>query len=140
MVSHANLFANLDLFQERFTYTPEDTIVSWLPLHHDMGLSMGALQPVFAGIPCVLMSPVGFLQRPGRWLQALSEYRGTSCAAPNFAYELCANKLTPSQRRSPPATLGVCQGRGDFWQSERLRPPPGGLPETRQRGCPRPPA
>src|SRR5262249_47676108 len=69
--------------------------VSWLPMFHDMGLMMGVLEPLFAGISSVLMAPVSFLQRPARWLEAISRYRATTSAAPNFAYELCVRKSTP---------------------------------------------
>ncbi len=70
-------------------------MVGWLPLYHDMGLIGNVLQPLHAGGRCVLMSPVSFLQRPMRWLEAISRYRGTVSGGPNFAYELCARKASP---------------------------------------------
>jgi acyl-CoA synthetase (AMP-forming)/AMP-acid ligase II len=72
--------------------------VGWLPLHHDMGLIGSVLQPLYAGFPCVLMSPMSFLQRPIRWLEAISKYRATTSGGPNFAYDLCVRKITPKQR------------------------------------------
>src|SRR5437868_12750980 len=60
-----------------------------------MGRIGNALQPLHAGATCVLMSPVAFLQRPMRWLEAISRYRGTTSGGPNFAYELCVRKATP---------------------------------------------
>jgi acyl-CoA synthetase (AMP-forming)/AMP-acid ligase II len=65
-------------------------MVSWLPQYHDMGLIAGILFPVFRGFPAVLMSPQDFLQKPARWLEAISRFRATISGGPNFAYELCA--------------------------------------------------
>ena len=41
-----------------------------------------------------------FLQRPLRWLEAISRFRGTISGAPNFAFDLCARKVTPEQRQA----------------------------------------
>jgi acyl-CoA synthetase (AMP-forming)/AMP-acid ligase II len=71
--------------------------VIWLPPYHDMGLIGGLLQPIYSGFPVHLMSPVTFLQRPIRWLEAISKHRGTISAAPNFAYELCVKRIRPEQ-------------------------------------------
>ncbi|MEN1678200.1 MAG: amino acid adenylation domain-containing protein [Planctomycetota bacterium] len=70
--------------------------VQWLPPYHDLGLIGGVLLPLFAGRRMVLMSPLSFMQRPARWLRALSNYQATSSAAPNFAFELCLKKITDS--------------------------------------------
>jgi acyl-CoA synthetase (AMP-forming)/AMP-acid ligase II len=98
MLSHGNLLHNVQLIQSAFQQTPESVGVSWLPLYHDMGLIGGLLEPLYAGFPCVLMSPMVFLQRPIRWLQAMTRYHATGSGAPNFAYDLCARKITPAQR------------------------------------------
>jgi acyl-CoA synthetase (AMP-forming)/AMP-acid ligase II len=99
MITHANLLDNLAR-GERLARCDADTIgVSWLPVNHDMGLIGGVLQPAFTGFPVWLMSPVAFLQRPVRWLQAISRVRATHSAAPNFAYELCARKVSDTDRR-----------------------------------------
>ncbi len=94
MVSHGNLVHNERLIQRAFRLTAESVVVGWLPLYHDMGLIGNLLQPLWAGCPCVLMSPVDFLQRPRRWLAALSRYGGTVSGGPNFAYDLCARKVS----------------------------------------------
>ena len=73
-------------------------MVTWLPAFHDMGLIFGILQPLYQGFPCYLMSPAAFVQRPLRWLQAISRYKATHSAAPNFGYELCIDKVTEEQR------------------------------------------
>lgn len=96
-LTHANLLANIRAMRQAARATPDDVFVSWLPLYHDMGLIGAGLGSMVIGFPLVLMSPLAFLARPLRWLDAISRYRGTLSAAPNFAYELCANKLTDSE-------------------------------------------
>ncbi|WP_263264167.1 non-ribosomal peptide synthase/polyketide synthase [Pseudomonas sp. RIT-PI-S] len=93
MVSHGNLIANEVLIRQGFGIGPEDVIVSWLPLYHDMGLIGGLLQPIFSGVPCVLMSPKYFLERPLRWLEAISTYGGTISGGPDFAFRLCRERI-----------------------------------------------
>ncbi|SDY88535.1 non-ribosomal peptide synthetase [Pseudomonas salomonii] len=95
-VSHGNLVANEVLIRRGFGIDlhPDDVIVSWLPLYHDMGLIGGLLQPIFSGVPCVLMSPAYFLGRPLRWLEAISEYGGTISGGPDFAYRLCSERVS----------------------------------------------
>ena len=98
MLTHRNLFFNLSRLFECLECSPNSKMVSWLPLFHDMGLIYGALQPIYAGIPCVMMPPASFTQRPYRWLKAISNYQATISGGPNFAYELCIRKITPEQR------------------------------------------
>jgi 1-acyl-sn-glycerol-3-phosphate acyltransferase len=92
-LTHANLLANLRGMGGAIRATSEDVFVSWLPLYHDMGLIGAWFGSLYFAMPLVLMSPLSFLARPARWLQAISRHRGTISAAPNFAYELCARKL-----------------------------------------------
>ena len=63
-----------------------------------MGLIGNVLQPLFLGAPCILMSPVAFLQRPLRWLQMISRYQATTSGGPNFAFDLCVNKISSEER------------------------------------------
>ncbi|WP_375770363.1 condensation domain-containing protein [Archangium gephyra] len=98
MLSHGNLLHNSTAIQRGFEPSPGSVGVIWLPPYHDMGLIGGVLQPLFAGIPVVLLSPLDFLKRPVRWLEAISRYRGTHSGGPNFAYDLCVRKTTPEQR------------------------------------------
>ncbi|GAA5178396.1 AMP-binding protein [Niveibacterium umoris] len=92
-LTHANLLANLRAMGRVCAVTAEDVFVSWLPLYHDMGLIGAWLGALYHGFPLVLMSPLAFLARPQRWLEAISRYRGTLSAAPNFAYDLCVRKI-----------------------------------------------
>ena len=97
MLSHQNLIANAELIMEAFQ-APVDTIgMSWLPTYHDMGLVGGMLMPMYIGCPCVLMSPMTFLQRPVRWLRGISKYNISVTGGPNFAYQLCADKISDEE-------------------------------------------
>ncbi|MBO1255579.1 AMP-binding protein [Alteromonas sp. 5E99-2] len=97
MVSHGNLLANGLAAKTGFAAAEHDIAVSWLPLYHDMGLMGGLLQPIFVGVPVILMSPNFFLQRPIRWLETISRYRGTVSGGPDFAYRLCLERIKESQ-------------------------------------------
>lgn len=94
MISHDNLLHNSDLISRCFGNTATSRGVSWLPPYHDMGLVGGILQPLYVGAEMTLMAPVSFLQRPVRWLEAISHYRATTSGGPNFAYDLCVRKAT----------------------------------------------
>ena len=118
-VSHGNLVANEVLIRRGFgiDLNPNDVIVSWLPLYHDMGLIGGLLQPIFSGVPCVLMSPAYFLGRPLRWLEAISEYGGTISGGPDFAYRLCTERVSESALER----LDLSQWRVAYSGSEPIR-------------------
>lgn len=100
MVNNRNVFANYeqiigDFFKARGGVAPPGlTIVSWLPLYHDMGLLLGIIMPIFGGFTTVLSSPVGFLQRPARWLQLIAEHECTVSAGPNFAFDIAVRKTS----------------------------------------------
>src|SRR5215217_148346 len=98
MVTHSNLLHNESIIQQVFRQTEASVIVGWLPFYHDMGLIGNVLQPLYLGARAILMSPMAFLQRPLRWLEAISQYRASTSGGPNFAYELCIRKSTPEQR------------------------------------------
>ncbi|MBA2675111.1 non-ribosomal peptide synthetase, partial [Ramlibacter sp.] len=99
MVSHANLLANAALMRAVYGMGADDTFVSWLPPHHDLGLIGGIVLPLYVGCHCVQFPPAAFLMRPHRWLKALSDYRARVTGAPNFAYALCADKVTEAQKQ-----------------------------------------
>jgi len=98
MVSHGNLIHNLSLIEQSFGQTSQSQTVIWLPPYHDMGLIGGILQPLYTGNPVTLIPHLLFLQRPIRWLKAISRYRATTSGGPNFAYDLCFRKVKPEQR------------------------------------------
>jgi fatty-acyl-CoA synthase len=91
-LTNANLMATMRAIGQTLKMGPGDVGVSWLPLYHDMGLIGAWLSLLLHGVPLVVMSPLAFLTRPERWLQAISKHKGTITAAPNFAYELCVRK------------------------------------------------
>lgn len=93
MLSHGNLLHNLGQIYQRFGHSSHSKGVIWLPPYHDMGLMGGILQPLYGGFPVTLMSPVAFLQKPLRWLQAISQTHATTSGAPNFAYEMCVRNI-----------------------------------------------
>lgn len=125
VLSHANLLHNSALIAHAFEHTRSSVGVFWLPSYHDMGLIGGIVQPLFIGRPNVLMSPMAFLQRPYRWLSAISRFGGTTSGGPNFAYELCVRSISPGERR----TLDLSRWRVAFNGAEPVRA------ETIERFC-----
>jgi 8-amino-7-oxononanoate synthase len=100
MLSHANLIHNSALICHAFEHTRSGVGAFWLPSYHDMGLIGGILQPMYCGRPNVLMSPMSFLQKPLRWLQAITRYKATVSGGPNFAYDLCVRRITDEDRQN----------------------------------------
>jgi len=79
--------------------------VSWLPLFHDMGLLV-VIIPAMMGLPCSVMSPRAFVQRPLRWIKLLAEAPGAIAAAPDFAFEHAARRVShPKAATSTSAEL-----------------------------------
>jgi acyl-CoA synthetase (AMP-forming)/AMP-acid ligase II len=97
MITHHNLLQNAAIIQEGFQLDSDSNAFSWLPVYHDMGLMGGIIQPIYLGLTMTLMSPLLFLQKPLRWLRAISRYRSVISGAPNFAYDLCVQKIKPEQ-------------------------------------------
>lgn len=99
-LTHANLLHNLRAMQQMIGLSPGLPGVSWLPPYHDMGLIGSLLQVVYSGLRGTFLSPLAFLQRPYRWLAAISRTRAVVSGGPNFAYDLCVRRITPEQRAS----------------------------------------
>jgi 8-amino-7-oxononanoate synthase/acyl carrier protein len=97
VLSHNNLIRNTQMITELFGLTDQAVGVSWLPAYHDMGLIGGILTPIYLGRPTILMSPMSFLQRPVRWLKTITRYGGTTSGGPNFAYQLCVDKISDEE-------------------------------------------
>ena len=117
MLAHSNLLHNSATIHHVSAHRPGDNGVFWLPPFHDMGLIGGILQPVYAGLSAALMAPATFLQRPFRWLEAMSRYRATTSGSPNFAYDLCVERITDEER----ASLDLSAWRTSFNGAEPIR-------------------
>ena len=117
MLAHSNLLHNSATIHRVSEHRPGDNGVFWLPPFHDMGLIGGILQPVYAGLSAALMAPATFLQRPFRWLEAMSRYGATTSGAPNFAYDLCVERITDEERQS----LDLSAWRTSFNGAEPIR-------------------
>ncbi|HSG44058.1 MAG TPA: AMP-binding protein, partial [Anaerolineales bacterium] len=118
MLTHGNLLHNLKAIRHGFELDSNASGCFWLPSYHDMGLIGGILEPMYIGGSSTLMSPVSFLQRPFRWLEAISRYKATTSGAPNFAYDLCVDKVTPEQIE----TLDLSSWMLAFCGAEPIRP------------------
>jgi fatty acid CoA ligase FadD21 len=124
MISHRNLQVNLaqlmrGFFADSHVVAPSDTtMVSWLPLYHDMGLMMGVCAPILNGHRVELTSPISFLERPARWVRSLAGNPHAWSAAPNFAFDLAARKTTDSDLAGLDlgGVLGIISG------AERVEP------------------
>ncbi|NER24036.1 MAG: SDR family NAD(P)-dependent oxidoreductase [Symploca sp. SIO1C2] len=97
MVTHGNIIHNQQVIHQAFDHSEQSIVLGWLPLFHDMGLIFNIVQPMYLGLPSILMPPVAFLQKPIRWLKAISNYKATTSGAPNFAYDLCVKKVPEEQ-------------------------------------------
>jgi acyl-CoA synthetase (AMP-forming)/AMP-acid ligase II len=98
MLSHYNLMHHSAYLQRACGYTPDGATVTWMPYFHDYGLVEGLIQPLYTGVPCYIMSPLAFVKRPQRWLEAISKYGATHSQAPNFAYDQCVRRVKPAKR------------------------------------------
>lgn len=118
MVTHANILADIRMIIDAFDTGPDKPMVSWLPLLHDMGLVGGVFHNMGAGNHSVLFAPELFNQRPRRWLDTVSRYRGYVSGAPNFAYDYCVEKVTPAEMES----LDLSSWRVAFNGAEVVQP------------------
>lgn len=98
VVTHGGIAANEVQVAEAWGHTSASVSVSWLPLFHDMGLILGALQPLYVGFHGVSLAPASFLLDPACWLRAVSDYRAVSTGGPNFAFDHCSRKITDEQK------------------------------------------
>jgi acyl-CoA synthetase (AMP-forming)/AMP-acid ligase II len=112
MVSHSNLMHNQGVLHIGTRYSSESCCVSWLPLFHDMGLIGCLLQSLYQGCTFNFMAPAAFLQKPIRWLNAISHFKGTIAGAPNFAFDLCVNSIKDEQLSSLDLSSWQCASNG----------------------------
>ena len=118
MLSHGNIMHNVMAIVYLFETTQTGLGLTWLPTYHDMGLVGGVLKPLYFGRPNVLMSPMAFLQKPVRWLAAITKYRATVSGGPNFAYDLCVQKVSREEMEG----LDLSSWEVAFNGAEPIRP------------------
>lgn len=117
-LTHQNMLENSASIQGAFGHSQKSQTVFWLPPQHDMGLVGGILQPAYVGFPTVHMSPMTFLQRPIRWLQAISRYQATTAGGPDFAFRMCAERISQADKEH----LDLRSWTVAFSGSETVRP------------------
>lgn len=100
MVTHGNVMINARMMQRVAKQDSGRIVVSWLPLYHDLGLMSGIILPVVMGARSLLMSPLDFLKRPALWLSSIQRYQATDTSAPNFALDLCVQKISADERNA----------------------------------------
>ena len=98
VLGHAAVLNNIRAITQAVELRAEDVVVSWLPLHHDMGLVSGVLLPIVTGNLAVLISPLDWVKDPGLLFRAIHEHRASICWMPNFAFNHCVNGLRESER------------------------------------------
>lgn len=118
VVTHGNIATNAAMIEDAFGLAPSSICVHWLPPHHDMGLFGAILAPLRSGAQAVLMPAFSFLQKPVRWLRAISTYRGTIAGGPNFCYELCLRRI----KEDDLATLDLSCLKVAYCGAEPIRP------------------
>lgn len=96
VVRHGDLIFQGEALEHSFSLRATDRALCWIPLFHDLGLVLGALQALYTGYPLLLARPTAFVKAPGEWLAALSRHKVTFTLAPNFAYDLCVDDVDPS--------------------------------------------
>ena len=92
-LSHGAVFNQINAYGTAIQLVPSDVICSWLPLYHDMGFIAAFVMPILKGVPLVFMSPFDWVRAPARLLQLITQYRGTLCWLPNFAFNFMAQKI-----------------------------------------------
>jgi amino acid adenylation domain-containing protein len=116
-VTHGGLLANQRMLRDAFGHREGVRVMGWLPVYHDMGLIGTVLHPLYMGGTCVLMSPAAFLQRPARWLEAVSRFGAETSGGPNFAYDLCVERVSEEEK----AALDLGRWRLAFCGAEPVR-------------------
>ena len=97
LLSHRAMLNNIRYVRDGLGLRPEDVSVNWIPLYHDMGLIDAFLLPLLSGSPTVLIPTMDFMADPSLWLWAVDRYRGALSWAPNFAYSVCAKRVSAAE-------------------------------------------
>jgi acyl-CoA synthetase (AMP-forming)/AMP-acid ligase II/acyl carrier protein len=108
VIGHDNLIANARCIAEKCGLSRDTVLAGWCPPYHDMGLFGGIVGPVIIGFPSVHLSPLDFLVNPRAWLEAMTRHRATFAAGPNFAYDLCVDRIPAEQRAGLDLSSWAC--------------------------------
>jgi len=119
VISHRNLVVNAVQIAGHAGMSAATVAVSWLPLFHDMGMMFGLVLPLVLGARSVQLSPAAFLYQPARWLRLITDLGGTVTAAPDFAFNLCVDRISAEQRAGLDLSTLQCVVSG----AERVRAP-----------------
>ena len=93
VLSHETVLGHVDAYGEELHLSPDDKVVSWLPLYHDMGMIAAFQMPLALGMTLVQLDPFQWVTAPVLLLQAISEERGTIAWLSNFAFNLLADRV-----------------------------------------------
>lgn len=118
MISHANVLHNAGTICRAFACGSDDIGVSWLPFHHDMGLIGHIITPLYVGLHNYFLSPLDFVARPVRWLQAIAKAGATLSGGPDFAFALAAQKTPDASLPELPLNTW----RLAYCGAEKIRP------------------
>lgn len=118
VISHRSLLANVKAIGQGAGFRESDVALAWLPLFHDMGLIGHFIAAHVWGMPLVLLPPEVFVKRPKEWLRAITRYKGSCSASPNFGYALCVRKVKEDEL----ATFDLSSWRVAFCGAEPIAP------------------
>ncbi len=93
LLSHRTVLEHVTNYGKSLAISPEDKVVSWLPLYHDMGLIAAFHLPLALAIPTIQIDPFEWVLAPSLLLQTLSAERATIAWLPNFAFSMMADKI-----------------------------------------------
>ncbi|MFC9268309.1 AMP-binding protein [Streptomyces zhihengii] len=116
-----HVLAQLAQAAEAFEESPESVCVSWVPLHHDMGLVTAVLRPLWSGYTSVLLDPFDFVRDPALWPRAMSDWRATHTSAPDFGYALCVRKAGEDTGGFDLTPLRVARSAGEPVRASTMR-------------------
>ena len=117
-VTHASAMHNSRAIAVLFDGKSHDLIISWLPLNHDMGLVGCLIYSLVHGLDLWMLRPETFLARPSTWLKIIHARRGTIIPGPNFAWQLCVDRIDSSEL----AGLDLSSVTSAFTGSEMIHP------------------
>jgi len=99
ILTHENLMTNINSIHKATGMTPNDRVMSWMPLTHDMGLNGGHLVPILGQYNQYLMPPSLFIRHPGLWLKKASEHQISILSTSNFGIKYLLTNFNPESAK-----------------------------------------